>query len=106
HGRMGRALVGLAGERPDMRVVGGIGHDAPAGETGQTDIPVVEMAAAAEVIEGCDVVVDFSTADATAALVSSHAAALAGRGLVVGTTGLAAETEQQLDELAASAAVL
>jgi 4-hydroxy-tetrahydrodipicolinate reductase len=106
-GRMGRALVELAREHADVRVVAGIGRrtgDGAENDGGAHRIVPVEQAV--EVIADCDVVVDFSTSDATRALLEHGSQALAGRALVVGTTGLDAATENRLDELAAQAAVL
>lgn len=101
-GRMGQTLVRLARERPDMRIVGGIGTAADE----SIDIPVRPIAEAADMIAGADVLIDFSTAAATRELVESAGGALAGRGLVTGTTGLEDDTLEQLDALSSRAAVL
>ena len=77
-GRMGRALVACAAHHPDLKVVGQIdqGDDLKA------------------VIEGGDVVIDFSSHNATpaiAALCAEH-----GKAMVVGTTGHSEEGKSQI----------
>jgi 4-hydroxy-tetrahydrodipicolinate reductase len=99
-GRMGQAVLRLARERADLRVAGGID---PAG--GDVDgVAVMPLEAADEVLAGVDVVIDFSTAAATAGLLLRPA--LAGRAVVIGTTGLSADTERVLSDAARHAAVL
>lgn len=101
-GRMGQTLQRLARDRPDMRIVGGISKAADA----TLDVPVRPLADATEMIQGADVVIDFSTADATRELVERGSDALAGRALVIGTTGLDDATLERLDALSAHAAIL
>src|SRR5215467_99182 len=95
-GRMGRALLRAAGERPDLTVVGAIaspssnelGRDAgelaglPASGLRVTD----DLAAA---LVGADVAIDFSSARATQS--NLMICQRARRGLLVGTTGFGAE---------------
>ncbi|CAN5665984.1 4-hydroxy-tetrahydrodipicolinate reductase [soil metagenome] len=102
-GRMGSTLVRLAGEHADLRVVGGIGRT---GADVAADIAVATVDNPAAALEGADVVIDFSTASATRALVDRAADQLAGRALVIGTTGLDAATQELIDRLAQRAAVL
>ncbi|MDB4950064.1 MAG: dapB [Gemmatimonadetes bacterium] len=87
-GRMGQALARLVARDPSLALVGGIGgHEGEAA----CDIgcPVVHSAGdAAEVIRGADAVVDFSSPELLSGLLGAQAEALAGRALVVGTTGL------------------
>jgi 4-hydroxy-tetrahydrodipicolinate reductase len=101
-GRMGRTLLRLARERGDIEITGGIASVSEAG-AGPTVVPVE---GAPTLIADCDVVIDFSAAAATRALLERAADAIAGRALVVGTTGLDASTLQRLDALASRAAVL
>lgn len=101
-GRMGQTLMRLARERSDIRIVGGI---ASASDE-SLGIPVRSMADASEMIAGADVLIDFSTAAATHELVDSASDAVAGRALVIGTTGLDEETLARLDALSSRAAVL
>jgi 4-hydroxy-tetrahydrodipicolinate reductase len=58
------------------------------------------------VIRDVNVVIDFSAPAATRALATTHGDALAGRALVIGTTGLDDEEERALDALATRTAVL
>src|SRR5690606_6344872 len=67
---------------------------------------VVAMEEAGSVIARADVVLDFSSPQATHALVTTHANALEDRAIAVGTTGLDPETLQTLDRLALESAVL
>jgi 4-hydroxy-tetrahydrodipicolinate reductase len=107
-GRMGQTLVRLAGERTDLRIVGGVDREAvggPAAEPyGSTRIATADGCGA--LVEQADVVIDFSSAEGTAALLAGAGDALQGRALVVGTTGLSGETTRALEELASSVAVL
>ncbi|MBR9989358.1 MAG: 4-hydroxy-tetrahydrodipicolinate reductase [Gemmatimonadetes bacterium] len=123
---MGQALVRLAQERRDIEIIGGIssgaGHgvneagvpdDASAGSrptsgaTGSdTSIRIVTPDAAADLITAADVVIDFSVAEATRALLGHAGDAIAGRALIVGTTGLDPAVQEQLDSMAERAAVL
>src|SRR5690606_24429615 len=57
-GRMGRAVAALAAEAGDVELVGGIGREAGALPGAYERIAPPEDAA--ELISGCDVVVDFS----------------------------------------------
>jgi 4-hydroxy-tetrahydrodipicolinate reductase len=91
-GRMGRMIVGLAAEAPDARVVGAIespGHAAigqDAGTLAGTEpigVPVGD--ALATVCRPERIVIDFTVPAAT--LAHAKAAAAAGAGLVIGTTG-------------------
>lgn len=101
-GRMGQTLVRLAGERSDMRIVGGIGTRADE----SLDIPVRPIAEATEMLAGAEVLIDFSTAAATRELVERISGTVAGRALVIGTTGLDDATLERLDALSSRAAVL
>jgi len=103
-GRMGQSIVRLAREAGDFDVIGGIDREP---STGACDLPfITTIENAADLIHQVDVVIDFSASEATAALIRDRSADLRGRALVVGTTGLGAETEAALDQLAGEAAVL
>lgn len=109
-GRMGRTLVeavtahegvtlGAAIERPDSSLLG-----ADAGElagTGRNGIRVAGTLGA--VLADFDVLIDFSTPAATVA--NAAACATAGRGLVVGTTGLDAAQLAAVDAAAQRTAI-
>jgi 4-hydroxy-tetrahydrodipicolinate reductase len=101
-GRMGRTLVRLAAERDDLEVAGGIGR----ARTEGGGMRVVTADDAPDLMRAADVVIDFSTPAATNALLQHSADALDGRALVIGTTGLSAQTQQRLAELSARTAVL
>ncbi len=89
-GRMGRTIAALARERSDLVVVGGIDRtplsDAEADAAGYPRI--VAAADAASVLRSADVVLDFSSPAGLAALLDLPEAPLAGKALVIGTTGL------------------
>lgn len=92
-GRMGREVARLVAQADDLRLVGGIARSSyeprdtiPLGYD-QVEAPET----AAPVIEAADVVLDFSSPEQLTRLLTSQAEALAGRALVVGTTGLGAE---------------
>lgn len=103
-GRMGQAVARVARETGTFELVGGIDREPGTNTCG---LPRIEtIATASELLRGVDVVVDFSSAEATAALIRERAADLHGRAVVIGTTGLGSETEQALHALAAHAAVL
>jgi 4-hydroxy-tetrahydrodipicolinate reductase len=107
-GRMGQALARLIGESPDLELVSGIDREPLEGAASlEYGCPVIlSPSEAIRALEDVDVLVDFSAPAATRTLLESVGAALDGRGLVVGTTGLEAETELLLSELAWRAAVL
>src|SRR5690606_24572369 len=92
-GRMGREVARLVAQADDLQLVGGIARSSyeprdtiPLGYD-QVEAPET----AGPVIEAADVVLDFSSPEQLTRLLTSQAEALAGRALVVGTTGLGAE---------------
>lgn len=106
-GRMGRLMVKLISEQPDMQVVAAI--DAPqtphagkdAGELAGIEKLGVEVAGAERLVEVLrstkpDVLVDFTNAEA--AVQNIRAAAAEGVSVVVGTTGFTPEQRAQLEE--------
>jgi 4-hydroxy-tetrahydrodipicolinate reductase len=105
---MGQAVAQLAAGVNDVRLVGGIGRTAAEADAAASfGVPrIARLADAAAIVREAEVVIDFSNASATSSLLQHAGPALAGRALVVGTTGLAADTARALDELAAGAAVL
>lgn len=102
-GRMGRTLVRLAGEHADLRIVGGIDR---ADEDAGAGIVVATVDDPAAALEDADVIIDFSTAAATHALLEHGMDRLAGSAVVIGTTGLDAATHDLIDRLSERAAVL
>ena len=103
-GRMGAALAALIGEAADLELVGGIGRDASAAPAGYPRITTPEEAS--ELVEAADVVIDVSAPDFLTRFLDAQGDALAGRALVVGTTGLDDELQARLTELASRTAVL
>ncbi len=89
-GRMGRALAELAPERPDLRIVGGLDRTmVPPDQANALGYPrIVSGPPGDEVIAEADVVLDFSAPAGLIHLLDEHSATLAGKALVVGTTGL------------------
>jgi 4-hydroxy-tetrahydrodipicolinate reductase len=102
-GRMGQAVAARLGATGELRLLGGIGRSHAELETGQRIEP---PAAAGGLLRGADVVVDFSSPDCLATLLERHRNALAGRALVVGTTGLEPVHLELLRELATRSPVL
>ncbi|NLG63808.1 MAG: 4-hydroxy-tetrahydrodipicolinate reductase [Candidatus Cloacimonetes bacterium] len=107
-GRMGQTLVRLSRDQEDIEIVAGIDRHVASGEAAKAlgVERVVAMEEAGSVIARADVVLDFSSPQATHALVTTHANALEDRAIAVGTTGLDPETLQTLDRLALESAVL
>jgi len=100
-GRMGREIVGAAASDPEVRVVGGTVRPG----SSPANLPVSRVATdPAELLPEADVLVDFTTPEAT--LANARAAAGVGKGLVIGTTGLPAATLDELRSLAAGIPVL
>ena len=95
-GRMGLAVASLAQGRDDLRLVARFGRDGR-GEA--------ELATRSEALESAEVVVDFTSAVASADL----AAACAGRGgpaLVIGSTGFSPEEDLQVRRAAERIAIV
>jgi len=90
HGRMGQAVAGVVQATPGVQLVARF--DRP--EADQSGLVPVEAALAQ-----ADVVVDFTTAEASAAL-AERCAGLGGPGLVIGSTGF---DDGQLARIAAAA---
>ncbi|HET8655906.1 MAG TPA: 4-hydroxy-tetrahydrodipicolinate reductase [Longimicrobiaceae bacterium] len=101
-GRMGATLAALASEDPEIELVGGIDRAADAPGYPRT----VAVDSAAELIRQADAVVDFSAPAFLRQLLETQAEALRGRALVVGTTGLGADEERLLDQVAGASPVL
>ena len=100
-GRMGRAVEALMDGRQDVRLAARL--DRP----GATDadahvVPLTDFCAAAEV---CDVIVDFSTGAAGAALATA-AAMRGGPALVIGATGFSAVEDARVRDAAHRIAIV
>jgi 4-hydroxy-tetrahydrodipicolinate reductase len=103
-GRMGQTLARLIHEDGALQLLGGIGKmPEPACEVG---CPVVETPEnAGEWIRAADVVIDFSAPQLLGRILETHGDTLAGKALVVGTTGLGEEMGM-LEEAVRRTAVL
>jgi 4-hydroxy-tetrahydrodipicolinate reductase len=105
---MGQSLRQLVESSEDLRLVAGIDREALMGEAAaRLGCPlVVTPAGASEVLGEADAVVDFSSPGALRVLLERNANALAGRALVVGTTGLGDRELALLDQAAAHSPVV
>jgi len=105
-GRMGQAIAALAADHEGLQLVGGIGRQ-DGDAACDIGCPVVHSASSAgEVIRAADVVVDFSSPELLRELLVDQGDALAGRALVVGTTGLDAELTERFHAAARRGPVL
>lgn len=105
-GRMGKRILALAHEHPEIEVVGAveapshpaIGNDA--GETagiGRIGIPIISSVP--EALEKCDVMIEFSVPEVSV----EHVEAAAGlrKAIVIGTTGFTDEQKKRLRDAGA-----
>jgi 4-hydroxy-tetrahydrodipicolinate reductase len=99
-GTEGRAQLAAAVDRPGSP---SIGKDSGT-QVGRHANGVLVSADLTASLSGLDVVIDFSRADAVAA--TADACAAAGVALMIGTTGLTAETQQRIDAAARRIPVL
>jgi 4-hydroxy-tetrahydrodipicolinate reductase len=101
-GRMGQALRRLVEDADDLRLVGGIEREPRRGEAAARlgCEAVVTAEDAGELISASDAVLDFSSPAALRQLLERSAEQLAGRALIVGTTGLAAREQELVAEAA------
>jgi 4-hydroxy-tetrahydrodipicolinate reductase len=104
-GRMGTVLAGLIHQDDGLELVAGIGRIPERGC--DVGCPVVETPeTAGPWIRDADVIVDFSSPELLARLVEGRGAELAGKALVVGTTGLGDDGERVLARAAERSPVL
>jgi 4-hydroxy-tetrahydrodipicolinate reductase len=98
---MGRCLAALAGGRREVRIAALFGRDGATagGKAGKG------LLSGGEALEACDVIVDFSTPDASVDL-ATRAAASKAPALVIGSTGFSDEQEQALRAAARSIAIV
>lgn len=89
-GRMGQTLVSLVTQSDDFEIVGGIDRENKSGaDAARYGFPTIETAeTAARILQQADVVLDFSAVAGLQHLLTRRGAEIAGKGLVVGTTGL------------------
>ena len=101
HGRMGRAVTALAGERREVRIAALFGRDGASvgGKAGKG------FASGGEALDACDVIIDFSTPEGSVDL-AVRAAASGAPALVIGSTGFSDEQEQALRAAAMTIAIV
>jgi len=107
-GRMGQALRELIEPADDLELAGGIDREASTGEAAaRLGCPrIFTPETAGPLLAVSDVVLDFSTPTGLRALLEHGSPALAGRALVVGTTGLGDADEALLGEAATHSPVV
>jgi 4-hydroxy-tetrahydrodipicolinate reductase len=110
-GRMGQALVRVSKERPNVRITGAVTHAGSAhlgrdvGElAGVGRLGVIVTADVGAALGDCDCAIDFSQSPATASNLA--ACIVAGKPLLVGTTGLAEELKPEIERAARHIALL
>ncbi|WP_457600062.1 4-hydroxy-tetrahydrodipicolinate reductase [Hydrogenivirga sp.] len=111
-GRMGRRIVELSLQDPEVEVVGGVEHPdcIPAPDLGEAlgkeelkGVPLTSRLE--ELLPSCDVVIEFS-GNPTAAVGHTKLATLDGKAVVIGTTGFTQRELSDIEECSKSAAVL
>ena len=106
-GRMGRVLARLIAEAEDLRALGGIAPEPAAVDGEDAGYPeIVPAAACGEMLRRADALIDFSAPEQLEVILSRYGEELAGRAVLIGTTGLEGSLEARLDALAGRAAVL
>ncbi len=99
-GRMGQAVRRVIEGSPDMVFAGGIAATAVA------DDETVTADACAPLLARADVLIDFSSPAALGRVLAAAAPALAGKGLVIGTTGLTDDVRSAIASVAQNTAVV
>ncbi len=103
-GRMGKRILTLSHEHPDIEISGALeaaGHPdlgKDAGENaglGTLNVPIIDDVV--EVLKNADVLIDFSSPEASTANVK--AAAEAGKAIVVGTTGFSQDQREAVSKI-------
>jgi 4-hydroxy-tetrahydrodipicolinate reductase len=105
-GRMGQALRALVAAAEDLTLSGGIDRGLRSEAGGLDGLQVVAPDGAAQLLDESDVVIDFSAPAALRALLVHGTEALAGKALIVGTTGLTTEEDALLGRAAERSAVV
>jgi 4-hydroxy-tetrahydrodipicolinate reductase len=93
-GRMGTQMLRLLPEFPSLKLVGAVASERSAASGKHAAVPVTISAALPPLLEGADLVIDFSSASAAAAHVAACSAARVA--LLLGTSGLPPELEAPL----------
>ncbi|MGH7470823.1 MAG: 4-hydroxy-tetrahydrodipicolinate reductase [Longimicrobiales bacterium] len=107
-GRMGQTLAALIETSAEWELVGGIDRDAFSGGAAEAHgfSSIVTAQDADRVIRAADVVLDFSAPEGLANLLARQTQNLAGKVLVVGTTGLSPDGLAALERSAQHSAVM
>ena len=107
-GRMGQTVAALLRQTADWQLVGGIDRETlPADAAAARGFPAIETAPVAMgAIRSADVIIDFSAPEGLQALLQHQSLNLAGKALVVGTTGLTPEVRSALESMSKHAPVI
>ena len=100
-GRMGQVVAGLVAEQPDLELAAVFDRPDAAGRS----VDGRALTDAEGALGSCDVIIDFSTAAASAEL-ARLAAARGDVALVIGSTGMSADDEQRVREASARIAIV
>ncbi len=111
-GRMGRRIIELSLQDPEVEVAGGVEHpdcipSLDLGEAlGKAELKGKPLTSRLEdLLPSCDVVVEFSN-NTTAAVGHAKLATLDGKGVVIGTTGFTDREVKEIEEASRNAPVL
>lgn len=87
---MGQTLVGLISQSRDLELLGGLDRERKTGgEASRYGFRIIETAESArDMLRDADVILDFSAVAGLHSLLTNRVAEIAGKGLVIGTTGL------------------
>ena len=107
-GRMGAALARLAAEDESIELLGGIGRSTIECDGASTSgyLVIQSPESADRLLRDAEAVIDFSSPALLRRLIQAQGDQLAGRALVVGTTGLGSADVEALEELAQRSPVL
>lgn len=107
-GRMGQTLVGLIAHSREFELAGGIDRERKTGgEAARYGFRTIETAeSAGEIVQAADVVLDFSAVAGLQLLLAQRTSDLAGKSLVIGTTGLTPEVLRLLAGTSVTSAVI
>ncbi|HUP87854.1 MAG TPA: 4-hydroxy-tetrahydrodipicolinate reductase [Longimicrobiales bacterium] len=107
-GRMGQTLVGLITNNREFELIGGIDMDRKVGgDAARYGFRTIESAeSAGELVQAADVLLDFSAVAGLQSLLESRSSDLAGKGLVIGTTGLTPDVLRLLAHVSITSAVI
>jgi 4-hydroxy-tetrahydrodipicolinate reductase len=107
-GRMGQTLVGLLAHMREFELLGGIDRERKVGgDAARWGFRTIETAeSAGELLQATDVLLDFSAVQGLQALLAHRSAELAGKGIVIGTTGLSPDVLRLLVQTSITSAVI